>query len=113
MLPAIRCRGVLVGLGGDLHAAAGPVDCWEPIEPVEVDKSVANLTQVHDERRHVAKLRVPLANWEPEEELPVDPEDVPALGEQLGDPGAGAEEQLLRLVRAYVCHDSDSGWGHR
>jgi hypothetical protein len=43
-----------------------------------------------------------VADREPVHELPVDREDVAALREELRDPGAGSEHELLSLVRVGV-----------
>jgi hypothetical protein len=67
--------------------------------------------QLPDEDRHPAQLLVPLADREPAHHLPVDDEQIAALGEQLADPGAGAEHQLAGLVGPGVRHDGDARRG--
>ena len=49
MLPAIRRRSALIGLGRQLHAARRTIDGGEAVEAVHVNEAVALATEVPDE----------------------------------------------------------------
>src|SRR5579872_4748948 len=98
VLTPVRLHGLLVGLRAELDAPVRAVDRGEAVDAVQMRELARLAAEVDDVGRHVAQLRIPLANREPDDELPVDREQVAALGEEIADPGAGAQHELVGLV---------------
>src|SRR5262249_51873619 len=101
----------LVRLGRDLDAAARAVHRRKAVETVEVDEAVPLAAEVPHEHRHVPELLVTLQDREPELDLAMYREKVPAFGEQTRQPGAGAEDQLVSDIFGAVRSHGRSVFG--
>ena len=104
----VRIDGRVVALGRELDAAVRSVDRRKAVEAArKMRERIPFARHLPDEDRHPSQCLVAMANPEPVQDLRIDGEQPGALGNELGDPRAGAQDQFPRLERGRVGGDRD------